>query len=178
MHNANTVSLGARAAAAALMALAVEGCGSGKAPGPDTAQKTVWDHFTVDVGGHPANLQFAVLPSEQEHGLMQRSNLAGDEGMIFVNTGPRALSIWMRNTPEPLDLGYLTPDGVIAEIYHLLPYDERPVVSHSNQVQFALELPQGWFAAKGVRAGARVDLKAVSAALRARGFNPAKFGLE
>jgi len=178
VQNANTVSRRARAAAAALLALAVSGCGSGKAPGPDTAQKTVWDHFTVDVGGHPASLQVAVLPSEQEHGLMQRGDLGRDEGMIFVNTGPRGLSIWMRNTPEPLDLGYLSPDGLIVEVYHLLPYDERPVASHSDQVQFALEMPQGWFAANGVRAGARLDLKAVSAALKARGFNPVKFGLE
>lgn len=80
MHNANTVSLGARAAAAALMALAVAGCGSGKAPGPDTAQKTVWDHFTVDVGGHPANLQFAVLRPSRSTGSCSAATSPGTRG--------------------------------------------------------------------------------------------------
>jgi uncharacterized membrane protein (UPF0127 family) len=176
MQNANPVSLGSWAAA--LLALALAGCGSGKAPQVDSPPKSIWEHFTIDVGGRHASLQVAVLETEQQRGLMQRSNLGRDEGMIFVNTRPRALSFWMRNTPEPLDLGYVRADGVIAEIYALLPYDERSVSSHSDQLQYALEMPQGWFAANGIRPGARVDLKAVAAALKARGFDPAKFGLE
>jgi hypothetical protein len=67
---------------------------------------------------------------------------------------------------------------MIAEIYPLLPYDERTVSSHGDQLQYALEMRQGWFAANGVRPGARVDLKAVAAAIKARGLDPSKFGLE
>ena len=177
VQNANLVSL-RFLAAAAFLALAASGCGSSKSSNQGSSQKTVWDHFTIDVGGHPASLEVAVFPAEQGHGLMQRSDLGRDEGMIFVNPRPRSLSFWMRNTPEPLDIAYLAPDGAIAEIYQLLPFDERPVASHSDQLQFALEMPQGWFAANGIRAGARIDLKAVSAALKARGFDPVKFGLE
>jgi uncharacterized protein len=178
VQNANPVSRGPWAAASALLALAVAGCGSGKAPDPVSPPKSISERFTIGVGGHPARLQVAVLQSEQEHGLMQRRDLGRDEGMIFVDPRPRALSFWMRNTPEPLDLGYLSHDGVIEEIYGLLPYDERPVSSHGDQLQYALEMPQGWFAANGIRPGSRVDMKAVGAALKARGFNLAKFGLE
>ena len=178
MKNANPVSRAARAAVAALLVLAVAGCGSGKTADPVAERRSVLDHFTIQVGGHPASLQVAVLPAEQERGLMQRRDLGRDEGMIFVDTRPQALSFWMKNTPEALDLGYLTPDGAIAEIYRLLPFDERSVPSHGDQLQFALEMPQGWFAANGIRPGARVDLKALAAALKARGFEPAKFGLE
>jgi len=67
---------------------------------------------------------------------------------------------------------------VIAEIYDLLPFDEKTVSSHSDRLQFALEMPKGWFAAHGIHAGSRVDLGAVAAALQARGFDPAKFGLK
>jgi len=175
VKNANLASLRAWAA---LAALAVSGCGSQKAADSEPSAKTVWDHFAIDVGGHHASLQVAVLQSEQEHGLMQRRDLGRDEGMIFVNPAPRGLSFWMHDTPEALDIGYVRPDGVVAEIYPLLPFDERPVVSHGDQLQFAVEMPQGWFASNGVHAGARVDLKALSAALKARGFDPAKFGLE
>jgi hypothetical protein len=167
-----------RAAAAALLALAVAGCGAERAPEAAPSVKTVWDHFAIEVGGHPAQLQIAVIQAEQERGLMQRPDLGGDEGMLFVDASPTRLNFWMRNTPEPLDLGYLSREGVIAEIYELLPYDERTVASHGDQLQFALEMPRGWFAANGIRAGSRIDLKAVAGALRARGFDPAKYGLK
>jgi len=177
VKNANPVSAGLAVVAAAVLALFAAGCGPGGAPDSGPEPKTVFDHFAVDVGGSAASLQFAVLEPEQLRGLMQRPDLGRDEGMIFVYEKPRTLSIWMRNTPEALDLGYLTPDGVVAEVYGLLPLDERPVVSHSGQVQFALEMPRGWFAAHAVRPGSRLDMKAVAAALKARGFDPEKFGI-
>ena len=109
---------------------------------------------------------------------MQRPDLGGDEGMIFVNPAPRQLGIWMHNTPEPLDLAYVASGGEIAETYNLLPLDERAVMSHRADVQFALEMPKGWFAANGVRAGAQIDMAAVAAAMKARGFDPVKFGMK
>ncbi len=177
VKNANPVSLTSIAVAMALLALAGPGCGSEKTSEAAPVVKTVLDHFAIGVGGHRAQLQLAVLQAEQERGLMQRPDLGRDEGMLFVNAAPTSLSFWMRNTPEPLDIGYLTRDGVVAEVYDLLPFDERAVVSHSDQLQFALEMPKGWFAANGIRAGSRIDMKAVAEALKARGFDPGKFGL-
>jgi uncharacterized membrane protein (UPF0127 family) len=162
------------AAGAALLAA---GCGADRKAEAAAEPKTVLDHFTIAVGGHPASLQVAVLPAEQERGLMQRADLGRDEGMIFVNARPGRLAFWMKNTPEALDIGYLDPEGVVAEIYLLLPYDQKSVESHGDQLQFALEMPRGWFAAHGVHAGTRLDLQALGAALRARGFDPPKFGL-
>lgn len=159
-----------------LLALLASGCGPGKPDEP--AQKTIFDHFRVDVGGHAASLQVAVLDAEQERGLMQRPDLGRDEGMIFVCTQPRKQSFWMRNTPEPLDLAYLTSDGVVAETYELLPLDERPITSNGALLQFGLEMPKGWFAANGIHVGSRIDMKALAAALKERGFDPFKFGLE
>jgi uncharacterized membrane protein (UPF0127 family) len=153
---------------------ALAGCGSGKPA--EQPLKTVWDHFQVGVGGHPASLQVAILESEQARGLMQRPDLGPDEGMIFVFHAPQRQGFWMRNTPEPLDIAYLDRDAVIVEIYPLLPLDERTVASRSDQIQYALEMPSGWFGAHGVRPGARVDRAAVAAAVKDRGFDPAKFG--
>jgi len=176
VKNANLVSGCLGAAALALFSLGVAGCGTGKPEGAaSAAKKTVFDHFTIDVGGHPASLQVAVLGPEQERGLMERPDLGGDDGMIFVNPSPRKLGIWMHDTPEPLDLGYLARDGTIVEMYDLLPMDERVVTSHSDDVQFALEMPKGWFARNGIRPGARVDMKGLADALEARGFDPVVF---
>jgi uncharacterized membrane protein (UPF0127 family) len=177
VKNANPVSFGLAASAAALMAL-LAGCGPGAQTGRAAAdEKTVLDHFTVLVGGHSASLQFAVLPGEQERGLMQRLDLGADEGMLFVDPAPKRENFWMKNTPEALDIAYAGRDGVIAEIYPMYPFDLSAIPSRSDQMQMALEMRQGWFAANGVRPGAAIDLVAVAAALKARGFDPTKYGI-
>ena len=147
------------------------------APSAPPAPKTVADHFDIGVGGRTVHLQVAVRPAELERGLMERRNIGADEGMIFVFDSPQRLLFWMHDTPTPLDVGYFTPEGELAEIYPLFPYDERTVASRSSHLQFALEMNQGWFALNQVRPGDRLDMRALSAALRARGFEPKKLGL-
>jgi hypothetical protein len=159
------------------MALFIAGCAPDKPADVASGRKTIFDHFAFDLAGHPVSLQVAVTDPEQQRGLMQRPDLGRDEGMIFVDAAPKQENFWMKNTPEPLDVAYLSPDGVVAEIYPLYPFDLRPVPSRSEHMQFAVEMPQGWFASNGVRPGARIDLKALAAALKARGFDPAAFGL-
>lgn len=178
MQNANPVWTLSLAAGAACLGLFAGACGRARAPDPAPSVKTVMDHFTIGLGGRPANLQVAVYRVEQERGLMQRPDLAGDDGMIFVNTRPGPLSFWMKNTPEPLDIAFVDSDGTIEEIYPLLPFDQRPVKSHGDQLQFAVEMRQGWYAANGVRPGARLDLQALAAALKARGLEPSAFHLK
>jgi uncharacterized membrane protein (UPF0127 family) len=179
VKNANPLSPRAAAGILALAALCLAGCGESSTQTPAApAVRTVADYFAIKVGGRTVRIQLAVLPEEQERGLMQRRDLEPDEGMIFVDLAPQKLVFWMRNTPTPLDVGYFTPEGELAEIYPLLPFDERAVASRSSRLQFALEMRQGWYAENGVGPGARLDLRAVAAALAERGFDPKRFGLE
>ncbi len=143
-----------------------------------TPPKTGAEYFTIKVGDRPVRMQLAVLEPEMQRGLMERRELASDDGMLFVYVRGTRLSFWMRNTPLPLDIGFFTSAGVLAEIYPLHPYDETPVASLSGNLQFALEMNQGWFLTNAVRPGAKLDLAALAAALRARGFEPKRFGLE
>lgn len=153
------------------------GCGR-SAPPPETAAlKTVTDYFAVELGGKTVQLQFAVSNAEMQRGLMGRRNLGPDQGMIFVYKRPQKLSFWMRNTPTPLDIGYFTADGVLREIYAMHPFDETSVPSIRDDLQFAVEMNQGWYQANGIRPGAQLEMRAVGAALRARGFPPRAFGL-
>ena len=155
----------------------LSGCGA-QPPAPPPAPKTVYDHFPIGVGGKVASIQVAVLETEMERGLMQRPDLGKDEGMIFAYARPQQMSFWMHNTPEPLDIGFFTPGGVLAEVYPLLPFDERTVASRGSDLQFAVEMPMGWYSANGVRPGATLDMKALSAALKARGFDPGRMGFQ
>lgn len=138
----------------------------------DAAPKTVDDRFAIRIGDRTVQMQIAALPAELQKGLMFRKEMGEDEGMLFVFMTAQPQGFWMRNTILPLDIGYLDPTGELREIYPMYPHDERPVNSRSRNIQFCLEMNQGWFARSGVKPGARLDLKAVAAALKARGLRP------
>lgn len=142
------------------------------------AVKTVADYFPIQVGGRTVRMQLAVRNDEMQRGLMGRRDLGPDDGMIFVYEKPQQMSFWMRNTPTPLDIGFFGLGGVLEEIYPLHPFDESSVGSRSDRLQFALEMKQGWYRERDVKPGAKLDLKALAAALKARGFDPRRFGLE
>lgn len=154
----------------------MSGCGRAT-PAADAGTKTVDDWFAIKLGDRTVRMQLAVRAAEQEKGLMFRRAMAADEGMLFVFDRPQPMGFWMRNTEIPLDIGYLGPDGVLKEIYPMYPHDERTVSSRNREIQFCLEMNQGWYRQNGVRPGARLDLGAVGAALLARGFKPETFGL-
>jgi uncharacterized protein len=156
-----------------LLATACARPGSTAAPPP----KTIADWFPIKVGSQVVEMQLAVRDAEMEHGLMERRQLGADQGMLFVYAAPTAMSFWMRNTPLPLDIGYFDHAGELKEIYPMYPFDETPINSVSDRLQFALEMNQGWYRAHHIVPGARLDLVAVRAALKARGFDPVDYGL-
>lgn len=140
------------------------------------APASTW--FPLTVGGQAIQAQFAVERSEQSHGLMDRDAMGQQQGMLFVFAAPQRMSFWMRRTRIPLDIGYFTADGVLREIYPMEPYDETAVPSARSDLQFALEMNQGWYAAHGVKPGDTLDMAQVKSALEARGYDPARLGLE
>ena len=181
MKNANPVSRFPKTVAALLplaltaLLLALAGCDK------EGKTATASDYFTIKVGAEPVRMQLAVEQSndnrEMAHGLMGRRDLAEDQGMIFIFQNTRQMTFWMRNTPTPLDIGFFTRDGVLTEVRQMFPFDETTVFSARADIQYALEMNQGWFARHNLKSDAQLDLKALAAALKARGFNPADYGI-
>ncbi len=163
---------------ATLLALAACDRGSQSGAAKAAIEQSAETWFEIEVGGQRPRMQLALSPGEQERGLMHRRSLSVNEGMLFVFRAPQQMSFWMRNTVLPLDIGYFDASGVLREVRAMYPLDERPVASQSREIQFCLEMNQGWFAQAGVHPGAKLDLNAVKAAVQARGFSPARFGLE
>ena len=178
MKNANQVSALLRGLALLAALFFSTGCGQSEVASSPATATASRGFYIVAVGGKAVRMQLAVKPAEMEHGLMGRTDLKSDEGMLFVYSKPQRMSFWMRNTPTALDIGFFTADGILREVYPLYPFDETPVVSRHEALVYALEMKQGWFEFNGVKPGAQLDLKALAAALRARGESPRKSGVK
>ncbi len=105
------------------------------------------------VGVRELNAELALKPVEIYTGMMWRTNMVDGEGMLFVFGDAAPRSFYMKNTLVPLSIAYIDPAGVILEIHDLHPRNEQPVPSKAGNIQFVLEVPQGWFARNGIVPG-------------------------
>lgn len=105
---------------------------------------------------HRFRVELAVSDAEQQRGLMFRTAMGADEGMIFPYAPPQRVAFWMRNTVIPLDIIYIGADRRILNIAQAVPYDERPLPS-AGAVSGVLELNAGRTAALGIAPGDRVE---------------------
>jgi uncharacterized protein len=154
--------------------LFVSGCSGGEkdessseGASEEAAQETTVDAVpdeTAIVGINTARgervevrVEIADEETEQKRGLMERTALAEDAGMLFVFPGERPLSFWMKDTLIPLSIAYIDGDGGIVDIQDMQPLDESPHPS-AAPAQYALEVNQGFFAERGVQVGDEADL--------------------
>jgi uncharacterized membrane protein (UPF0127 family) len=88
-------------------------------------------------------------------GLMQRTSLAPSSGMLFLFDTSAEHCMWMKNTLLPLSVAFVDEHGTIVNIEDMQPQTED---SHcaARPARFALEMAQGWFARRGIRAGTRL----------------------
>ncbi len=97
--------------------------------------------------------------AEQTQGLMNRTALAEDRGMLFVYPEEQTLSFWMRDTLIPLSIAYIDSEGRIVDIQDMKALDDDPphYVS-AKPARYALEVNKGFFDERGVEVGDRTDL--------------------
>ncbi|MGI4732758.1 MAG: DUF192 domain-containing protein [Janthinobacterium lividum] len=151
------------AAALALLAagLTTTACGrnGGAAAAADTGPLTVT--VAGPRGRHAFRIERARTAAEQERGLMYRTAIAPDGGMLFwpyppQGGAPRVANFWMKNTPSALDIVFIRADGTIAHIAeNAVPFDETPL-SSGEPVGAVLELRGGRAAELGIAEGDKV----------------------
>jgi uncharacterized membrane protein (UPF0127 family) len=108
------------------------------------------------IGKHALTAEVAANDPARTTGLMHRRMLPENRGMLFVFPASTPLSFWMQNTHVPLSIAYLDDAGVIINIADMQPRTTDPHPS-AKPARYALEMNQGWFAKRGIRAGARVE---------------------
>lgn len=129
------------------------------------------------IGALEIQVEIALNISEQATGLMFRESMPENNGMLFVYGQPQQMSFWMKNTLIPLDIGFIDSDGKLTEVVRMYPKDLSSKRSQSDQIKFALEMNQGWFANNGIYPGAYLDLDSLRRAIAARGVDSANYGL-
>ncbi|MBW4329743.1 DUF192 domain-containing protein [Stakelama sp. CBK3Z-3] len=147
--------------------LALGGCtgdGNGSSAGGGETTATQSTHVTIHSGSgvHKFDVDIASTPAEQEHGLMFRTDIPENGGMLFTpypasGGGPREASFWMKNTPSPLDIIFIRPDHTIARIAdNTVPFSQTPV-SSGEPVSAVLELRGGRTAELGIEEGDAIN---------------------
>jgi hypothetical protein len=144
---------------ALLTLLAVLDTGLAQAQGAQGAQGSPQPRLpTVDLraGMHTIKAELAVTPEQQMTGMMFRKEMNGNEGMLFVNDEKSGRCFWMKNTLVPLTIAFIDDDGTIVNLADMKPQDERSHCARAP-VRYALEMPQGWFDKRGIKAGFKLS---------------------
>jgi uncharacterized membrane protein (UPF0127 family) len=106
----------------------------------------------LSAGMHLLDVQLALTPEQRQIGLMWRKEMPQHEGMLFVFEQPATQCFWMRNTLLPLTAAFVEDDGTIVNLADMKAQNDD---SHCSlkPVRFVLEMNQGWFAKRNIKAG-------------------------
>ena len=110
----------------------------------------------LSAGMHRIDAQVALDPEQRQIGLMFRKEMPQHEGMIFVFEQAVKQCFWMKNTLLPLTAAFVADDGTIVNLADMKPQTLEAHCS-SKPVRYVLEMNQGWFAKKGIKAGSKLQ---------------------
>ncbi len=108
------------------------------------------------VGAEEVTAELAMNQIQIATGMMFRTEMAENEGMLFIFARPHRPAFYMKNTKVPLNIAYLDEEGTILELHELQPLNETPVEAASERVQFVLEMNKGWFHRHNVAVGSLI----------------------
>lgn len=115
----------------------------------------------IAVNDHRFEVELAVTPAEREVGLMYRTELAPNRGMLFVYPDPQRVSFWMKQTLIPLDILFFDGEGRLVQSYaNVQPCRRDPCRNYSNEIpaQYVLEVAAGTAERLSIKLGNRLEI--------------------
>ncbi len=109
----------------------------------------------LKVSGHTLSAEVAYKKESRIRGLMYRSFMDKNSGMLFVFPETARHSMWMINTYIPLSIAFLDKNGIILNIIDMSPHT-RTKHTAASEAKYALEMNLGWFSAKNIKAGKKI----------------------
>lgn len=111
--------------------------------------------INLQIKNKTVKTEVAATEQSRNFGLMYRTNLGTDNGMLFVFEQVSQPCFWMKNTPLPLSIAFIDAFGHITDLIDMQPLT---LDSHcpSKAIKYALEVNQGWFENNNIKIGDRV----------------------
>jgi uncharacterized membrane protein (UPF0127 family) len=100
----------------------------------------------VDLNGHRFTIEIAADDASRAHGLMDRTKMDADHGMLFVFEDDAPRTFWMKNTKIPLDMLFFDADAKLVSVQHNVPpcvADPCAGYSSGAPARYVLELNAG-----------------------------------
>jgi hypothetical protein len=142
--------------------LALAGCNKKMPPAPaseaieqdyPTRAQPKLQSLRLWIGPEEVTAEMALTREQEQTGLMFRTNMNENAGMIFVFPQPIRAAFWMKNTILPLSVAYIDPEGAIVEIHDLEPQNTNAVVAQSDNILYVLEMNRDWFKRHRIETG-------------------------
>lgn len=140
----------------ACVALGLALAGPTQAQAPQARPQTL-PVTPLKIGTHVLQAEVADSEEERSHGLMFRTGMPEDHGMLFVFAEPGQYCFWMRNTLIPLAIAFIDDEGRIVDMAEMQARDDRTHHCPRKPVRMALEMNKGWFTTRGIAPGAEVQ---------------------
>ncbi|MEW6118849.1 MAG: DUF192 domain-containing protein [Pseudomonadota bacterium] len=114
------------------------------------------ERLPLVVGSQTIQVEVAATPQARQRGLMGRTHLPSDSGMLFVFEAPGRHCFWMRDTPLPLSIAFIDASGRVAGFTDMQPRTDT-LHCPPTAVRYALEIAQGSFLRPLLAPGTRVQ---------------------
>jgi uncharacterized membrane protein (UPF0127 family) len=110
----------------------------------------------VRINGAVVQAELAATSTQRSQGLMGRTSVPDTAGMLFLFAQDQVLDFWMKDTPIDLSIAFIDADRRIINIEPMTANDLSSITS-ARPARYALEVRRGWFADRGIAAGALVE---------------------
>lgn len=147
-----------------LLGVAVGGCEKTASPAPQevtdpgepTQAQGKLPTMKLYIGAQEMTAELASTAQQLRTGMMFRTNMEENAGMLFPLPYTQQASFWMKNCPLPLSAAYIDEEGIIQEIHDFQPFNTNAVLSAKSNIRFVLETPQGWFKRYNIHEGVAI----------------------
>ena len=126
------------------------------------SQKVQFEKVKIKIGSKIIAVEIAKTPDQHQYGLMNRSSLPANEGMLFVFDQEQTLSFWMKNTYIDLAIAYFDKNKKIVDIQEMkatnqMMVGDLPSYPSSKPAMYALEMNKNWFQKNKISIGTKFN---------------------
>jgi uncharacterized protein len=133
-----------------------------KAAAKDTAKDEIkFEKQQIQVGSKKISVEIAKTTEQHQYGLMNRSSMPENNGMLFIFTNEEPLSFWMKNTYIDLSIAYINQKKIIVDIQEMkatnqMMVGDLPNYPSAKPAMYALEMNKGWFKKNKITVGQKI----------------------